>query len=426
MPGSVASATSAAASAASTALPPSAAVASPASSDLLARWRPRRSGAVSCGHDSRTDESIPYSGGNQSGPTSVLPGKRGQPGRRDTGDTGGESHDINHTGGQAVSHRGCGALRGRPPGGVVARRRLSADLGGEHGGLCGHLAVIADLAAHDPVTGLTVSQGTTPDGFTGEVLGVLNDGIAPGLDMVMVRLTSTEIDRVGGIWAGMSGSPVYAERRPPDRCRRLRALLRARPRSPASRRSRRWTTISAPRAHGRRSRPRRRDGSLPQHRRDSAAQAAQGFAQLPMPLASPGSAPRAWPHVKKRAYLDKGARAWARRRGRAGTGVEAIVAGGNLALSAAYGDVNIAAVGTATSVCNDRVVGFGHPATFAGKITAGPAPGGRDLRPGGPGLRRASRSPTSATPSARSPTTTRPGSPALSATCRRPRPSPPR
>jgi hypothetical protein len=51
--------------------------------------------------------------------------------------------------------------------------------------------------------------------------------------------------------------------------------------------------------------------------------------------------------------------------------VAAIVAGGNLALSAAYGEVTIAAVGTVTSVCDDRVVGFGHPATFGGKITAG-------------------------------------------------------
>ncbi|MCB0907999.1 MAG: hypothetical protein KDB63_12880, partial [Nocardioidaceae bacterium] len=70
---------------------------------------------------------------------------------------------------------------------------------------------VADLVPHQAVTGLTVSAGTTPDGFTGEVLGVVKNGIAPGLDMVMVRLTSTEIDRVGGIWAGMSGSPVYAD-----------------------------------------------------------------------------------------------------------------------------------------------------------------------------------------------------------------------
>src|SRR5688572_12561982 len=69
---------------------------------------------------------------------------------------------------------------------------------------------VADLAKGQPVDGLTVSSGNVPDVFAGEVLGVVDDGIAPDLDMIAVRLTSTEIDRVGGIWAGMSGSPVYA------------------------------------------------------------------------------------------------------------------------------------------------------------------------------------------------------------------------
>ena len=41
---------------------------------------------------------------------------------------------------------------------------------------------VADLVAHQPVTGLTVSSGTVPDGFTGEVLGVLKDGITPGVE----------------------------------------------------------------------------------------------------------------------------------------------------------------------------------------------------------------------------------------------------
>ena len=50
----------------------------------------------------------------------------------------------------------------------------------------------------------------SPDPFTGEVIGVLEDGIAPGLDMVIVDLDSPAIQAAGGIWQGMSGSPVYA------------------------------------------------------------------------------------------------------------------------------------------------------------------------------------------------------------------------
>src|SRR4051794_33649082 len=75
---------------------------------------------------------------------------------------------------------------------------------------CPEAYPLDSLTRGQAVTGLTVSQGTEPDGFTGQVIGVLKDGIMPGLDMIMVRLSSSEIDRVG-IWAGMSGSPVYAE-----------------------------------------------------------------------------------------------------------------------------------------------------------------------------------------------------------------------
>ena len=37
---------------------------------------------------------------------------------------------------------------------------------------------LADLDRGDRVDGLTVSSGTQPMGFTGEILGVINDGIA--------------------------------------------------------------------------------------------------------------------------------------------------------------------------------------------------------------------------------------------------------
>jgi hypothetical protein len=39
-----------------------------------------------------------------------------------------------------------------------------------------------------------VAKGNTPETFTGDVLGVIDDGIAPDLDIVMVRLSSPEID----------------------------------------------------------------------------------------------------------------------------------------------------------------------------------------------------------------------------------------
>ena len=46
-----------------------------------------------------------------------------------------------------------------------------------------------------------------------------------------------------------------------------------------------------------------------------------------------------------------------------------MVAGGNLAASYSYGDITVGGVGTATSVCNNKVVGFGHPMDFLGETS---------------------------------------------------------
>lgn len=229
---------------------------------------------------------------------------------------------------------------------------------------------VADLTADQPVTGLTVSRGTTPEGFTGEVLGVLDDGIAPGLDMVMVRLTSAEIDRVG-IWQGMSGSPVYAA---DGRLIGAVAYGLAMGPSPvagvtpyadmddylgtgAAR------TVTVDRTAAR---------TIAQHSDVTARQAGQGFAQLPAPLGVAGVGARqltlAQQHAGTRSYLPRSAYAVGRASATA-AGSETIVAGGNLAASLAYGDITMAAVGTATSVCDGNVVGFGHPVQRLGATT---------------------------------------------------------
>jgi hypothetical protein len=65
---------------------------------------------------------------------------------------------------------------------------------------------VADLVAGMSANGLTVEKGNTADPFTATVLGVVDDGIAPGLDMIIVETDSPAIQRAGGVWAGMSGS----------------------------------------------------------------------------------------------------------------------------------------------------------------------------------------------------------------------------
>jgi hypothetical protein len=58
-------------------------------------------------------------------------------------------------------------------------------------------------------TGWTTVKGRTPVSFDVEVLGILQDGIAPGIDFILVKVSGPVIDATGGIAAGFSGSPVY-------------------------------------------------------------------------------------------------------------------------------------------------------------------------------------------------------------------------
>ena len=67
---------------------------------------------------------------------------------------------------------------------------------------------------------MTVSRGKTIDRFHVTVLGVLKDGIGIGHDMIIVDVhdyaaMNDPQHGVHGIWAGMSGSPVYTNEATP-------------------------------------------------------------------------------------------------------------------------------------------------------------------------------------------------------------------
>jgi len=230
-----------------------------------------------------------------------------------------------------------------------------------------------------PVTGLTVTSGTTPTDFTGQVVGVIRDGIAPGLDMVLARLTSPEIDRVGGIWQGMSGSPVYAA---DGRligavayglswgpspvagitpAAEMYRLLKTAPTDPAARATLRQAageeSIDIPRVMTQR---------LVSTGVVEREEAQDGLTRLPIPLGISGMASAKRLQQAKKAFALPGVRVH-----QTGTATSAdepipVVAGGNLAASLAYGDLSAVGVGTATAVCGTEVLAFGHPMVFSG------------------------------------------------------------
>lgn len=230
---------------------------------------------------------------------------------------------------------------------------------------------VAELEAGDQVDGLTVERGTTPTTFTGEVLGVVEDGIGPDVPMVMVELAMPAFARTGGVWQGMSGSPVYA-----DDGRLIGAVAYGLSFGPSAIAG--ITPfedmddyLAVP--------PARRVALGKAAARTVAAragitsgQAARGFLELPMPMGVTGVTPRllAKSLAKAPRFLGKSSYVLGRASA-AAAGPETMLAGGNLGVSVAYGDIAMAGVGTVTSVCEGRIVGFGHPMAMLGSTTMG-------------------------------------------------------
>lgn len=234
---------------------------------------------------------------------------------------------------------------------------------------CATAFPVADLAGGDAVRGLTVTKGTAPEAFTGEVLGVLDDGIAVDLDMVMVELDMPEFAATKGIWQGMSGSPVYAA---DGRLIGAVAYGLAYGPSPIAGVTPFEDMAGYLGADAAGKVEVDRDAAREVARRSevSAADAREGFVQLRMPMGISGlsssrlaqAAEVDKPYALKNAY-------GIGRPSPAASDADDIVAGGNLAASVAHGDVTMAGIGTATSVCDGDVVGFGHPLAFLGATT---------------------------------------------------------
>jgi hypothetical protein len=240
---------------------------------------------------------------------------------------------------------------------------------------CPEAYPVGALVRDQAVTGLTVATGTEPEPFTGTVLGVVEDGIGADLDMIIVRLTSTEIDRVGGIWAGMSGSPVYAKDgrligavsyglafgpspvagvTPAED---MQALLSA---APAGSIAGGAAKVAIPRAAAR---------EMVASGDATTAQADEGLSRLPLPLGVSGMVSSTRLAEVNKLLGMQGVRLY-RTGSVSGTAVEQpIVPGGNLAASMAYGDLSAVGVGTVTMVCGSEVVGFGHPFSWLGATT---------------------------------------------------------
>jgi hypothetical protein len=238
---------------------------------------------------------------------------------------------------------------------------------------------VAQVARDMTGYGLTVSAGTQPERFTVKVLGVLADGVAPDVDMIVVETDSPALDKAHGIWAGMSGSPVFTDDGRwigavayglavgPSKIGGLAAaedmakVLDEGARADAQVRS----TVQL---------PRELQAQVAASPDATASQAAAGLARLPVPLGVSGLGARRLGQVSDRLTGgDASLAPYPAAAAANGVGADPaeIVPGGNFAASISTGDVTAGGVGTTTVVCDGAALAFGHPFQNVGPASFG-------------------------------------------------------
>jgi hypothetical protein len=237
---------------------------------------------------------------------------------------------------------------------------------------CPDVMPVDDVTQGMNGTGYTVSQGTTVEPFDAEILGVLQDGIGPGRDMIIVDTSSPAITEAGGIWFGMSGSPIYvggkfvgalayglsygpssiAGLTPAEDMLKIadRPSLLGRIASPAKVKLTETMRTRIARAAG-----------------TSESSVGSSMKRLSIPLSVSGAGDRVMDEVSKTIKREglplvpyKGSSASAAP-APSNTPPEP---GGNFAAALSYGDVTFAGVGTVSYVCGDKVLAFGHPFNY--------------------------------------------------------------
>jgi len=233
----------------------------------------------------------------------------------------------------------------------------------------------SDLVPGTMGTAYTVVQGRTIVSFDVEVLGILGDGIAPGIDFILIKTSGPVIDATGGIAAGMSGSPVYVGGKLAgsvsygfwDADQTIGGMTPAEsiikvfdyPGASAA-------TIEL----------------TPSLRRAAAASLGESVASVPGEMAQirvPVSVSGMTTHqlLMMQAQMDDRALPFTLYKGSSapapmpGAPVDPLVPGSSFAAAASYGEVTYAGIGTTTAVCGDEVMAWGHPFFHDGTATYG-------------------------------------------------------
>ncbi|NRQ49152.1 hypothetical protein [Aeromicrobium stalagmiti] len=275
--------------------------------------------------------------------------------------------------------------------GIAATTTAATAVGDVDTTLCAGTPVwTGGFTAGQSVHGLTTTHGITPESFSGEYVSTLKNGAGRGKDILLFKLEGSRITKTdadgnvnvdAGIWAGISGSPVYDDDNnlvgsvsygfsgAPSNLAGITPAkdvldIQSSPAAAAGK-------VAVPSAVS------KQVAQSTTTTSDSASQ--YGYIrQLTLPKVSVGGSrladaatdfagrsralnkklnnatPKFSPGTQYDGDLDQDA---------------AIVPGGNIATSWSHGDVALAAVGSITAVCGNQVFAYGHPDEFDGNKT---------------------------------------------------------
>lgn len=233
--------------------------------------------------------------------------------------------------------------------------------------------------------GLTVVKGREHEEFRAKVLGVLEDGILPGRDMIIIEAKSRTIDDLGGIWFGMSGSPVYVKGEligavafglsfGPSPIAGLTAaedmvkvLDLPTGKDPAR--------LTARRSMGKIALPKGMQRRIANRTGASEDQVGRGMRMLKIPFAVSGASDRGLRRLNRvieREGLPLLPYSAGSSSAAPGTdSPDPLDPGDSFAAALSYGDITAAGIGTTTMVCNGKALAFGHPFFFEGRTLLG-------------------------------------------------------
>ncbi|MDQ3957709.1 MAG: hypothetical protein M3273_05235 [Actinomycetota bacterium] len=252
---------------------------------------------------------------------------------------------------------------------------------------------VADVRKGMIGAGLSVYEGREPQPFTAEVLGVLENGIAPGRDMIIVELGGQIVEDAGGIWFGMSGSPVYVDGKLLGAvafglsfgASKVGGLTAAEDmvkvlEYPESEPEGDADSAGASTGYSRQrvDVPPRMQRGIARRSAATQRQMAGGFQQLLTPFSLSGVSGRRLDHVRD--VIDReglpllpytGAAAAQGSTTQIDPATPPLEPGDSFAAAFSYGDITAAGIGTTTVVCNGEALAFGHPFAFEGSTFLG-------------------------------------------------------